>query len=137
LPEDAFAFFADAFNLEAVTPTWLAFRVVTPPPISMAPGTLIAYRLRLHGVPIRWLTRIAVWEPPRRFVDVQLSGPYTLWHHVHEFEPAGAGTLMRDTVRYGLPLGPLGRLAHALFVQRDVEGILDFRREAIPRQLAG
>ncbi len=137
-PEEAFAFFGDALNLEAITPPCLGFRVVTPEPIAMAPGALIACRLRLRGAPIRWLTRIEVWEPGRRFVDVQVSGPYALWHHLHEFEPDGdGGTVMRDTVRYGLPFGPFGGLAHALFVRRDVEAIFDFRREAVRRRIAG
>ncbi|MGI8597170.1 MAG: SRPBCC family protein [Thermoleophilaceae bacterium] len=136
-PDVAFEFFADARNLEGITPPWLGFRVVSAEPITMAPGTLIAYRLRLHGAPVRWLTRIEVWEPGVRFVDVQVSGPYALWHHVHEFEPDGnGGTLMRDSVRYGLPLGPLGDLAHALFVRRDVEAIFDFRVEAVRSRLA-
>jgi ligand-binding SRPBCC domain-containing protein len=134
-PEAAFAFFADAHNLEAITPRWLGFRVVRSRSIAMAQGAEIEYRLRLHGLPLRWLTRIAVWEPPRRFVDVQVSGPYALWHHLHEFEPAGGGTLMRDTVRYGLPLRSLGELAYALFVRRDVEAIFAFRRAAISRRL--
>ncbi len=136
-PAEAFAFFADAFNLEAITPPWLGFRVVTPRPIPMAPDALIEYRLRLHGVPVRWRTRIAVWEPGVRFVDVQLSGPYRLWHHTHEFRPEGEGTRMRDTVRYGLPLGPLGEAAHLLMVRRDVEAIFAFRREEIARRIAG
>ncbi len=134
---DTFELFADARALEDITPPWLGLRVVTPGRIPMAPGTLIAYRLRLHGVPLRWLTRIAVWEPGRRFVDVQVSGPYALWHHVHDFERSGDGTLMRDTVRYALPLGPLGELAHRLFVRRDLAAIFDFRREAMRRRFAG
>jgi ligand-binding SRPBCC domain-containing protein len=73
-----------------------------------------------------------VWDPPRRFVDVQISGPYRMWHHTHDFEPApGGGTLMRDTVRYALPLGALGELAHRLLVRRDLERIFDFRRDAV------
>ena len=137
-PEETFELFGDARNLEDITPPWLGFRVVTPEPITMAPGTLIAYRLRLHGAPIRWLTRIEVWEPGRRFVDVQVSGPYALWHHLHEFAPDGdGGTVMRDTVRYGLPFGPFGALAHAVFVRREVEAIFDFRREAVRSRIAG
>ena len=131
-PEEVFAFFADARNLEAITPPWLGFRVVTPEPIVMAPGTLIEYRLKLHGVPIRWRTTIAVWEPPHRFVDVQLNGPYRMWHHTHDFaEAPGGGTLMRDTVRYALPFGPLGSLANRLLVRRDLDRIFDFRRAAV------
>ena len=131
-PADVFPFFGDALNLEAITPPWLGFRVVTPGPLAMGPGTLIEYRLRLHGVPVRWRTRIAVWEPPHRFVDVQLSGPYRLWHHTHEFErAAGGGTTMHDVVRYALPLGPLGEAAHRLFVARDLARIFDFRSEVV------
>jgi ligand-binding SRPBCC domain-containing protein len=130
-PEDAFQFFSDAFNLEAVTPPWLGFRVVTPGPIEMGEGTLIEYRLRLHRVPVRWLTRIEVWDPPRRFVDVQVRGPYRYWHHTHSFEPADGGTLMRDEVRYEIPYGPLGSLAARLFVRRDLERIFDHRHEAV------
>lgn len=133
-PDDVFGFFADAGNLEAITPPWLRFRIVTPRPIPMGRGTLIEYRLRLHGLPISWLTRIEVWEPGRRFVDQQLHGPYALWHHTHEFQATADGTLMRDTVRYALPFGALGGVAHALFVRRDLERIFDFRRTAIARR---
>jgi ligand-binding SRPBCC domain-containing protein len=131
-PEAIFPFFGDALNLEAITPPWLGFEVVTPRPIAMAAGTLIEYRLRLHAVPIRWRTTIAVWDPPHRFVDVQLSGPYKLWHHTHDFESlAGGRTLMRDTVRYALPFGPLGEVAHRVLVKRDLERIFDFRRASV------
>lgn len=136
-PEEAFELFADALRLEAITPPWLAFRVVTPAPIEMRAGTLIEYRLRLHRLPIRWLTRIEVWEPGRRFVDVQVQGPYRLWHHTHEFKSVGHdATLIRDIVRYALPLGPIGALAHIAFVRRDLERIFDFRRQAIERLMA-
>jgi ligand-binding SRPBCC domain-containing protein len=131
--ERTFELFADAFNLETLTPPLLRFRVVTPAPIELRAGTLIEYRLRLHGVPVRWLTRIEVWEPPRRFVDGQVRGPYELWHHTHEFEPDGDGTLIRDRVRYRIGFGPLGELAQRAFVGRDLERILDYRREAIGR----
>jgi ligand-binding SRPBCC domain-containing protein len=135
-PNDAFEFYADALRLEEVTPPWLRFRVVTQPPIHMHPGARIDYRLRLHGVPIRWRTRIERWEPGRRFVDVQVSGPYRLWHHTHEFGPDGlGGTIIRDVVRYALPLGPVGAIAHALVVRRDLERIFDFRRDAVERLL--
>jgi ligand-binding SRPBCC domain-containing protein len=131
-PEEVFPFFADAGNLEAITPAWLRFSVVTPRPIEMGAGTLIEYRLTLHRLPISWLTQIAVWEPGRRFVDVQLTGPYKLWHHTHEFSPDGPGhTLMRDTVRYALPLGPLGAAARRAFVARDLGRIFDFRRDEV------
>ena len=138
-PDEVFPFFADAGNLEAITPPELRFDIVTPRPIEMGEGTLIEYKLRLHGLPISWLTRIEVWEPGVRFVDQQMRGPYVLWHHTHEFEAVTAShsarTLMRDTVRYALPFGPLGELAHALFVKRDLDRIFDFRTEEVARRI--
>jgi ligand-binding SRPBCC domain-containing protein len=130
-PERAFGLFADARNLERITPPWLRFRIVTPGEIEMRAGTLIEYRLALRGVPVRWLTRIETWEPPIRFVDRQLRGPYALWEHSHSFEPAGEGTLVRDRIRYRLPLGILGGLAHVAFVRRDLERIFDYRRDQV------
>jgi ligand-binding SRPBCC domain-containing protein len=135
-PDDVFPFFADALNLEAITPPFLRFEVVTPVPIEMGKGTIIQYALRFHGVPVRWLTSIQAWDPPHRFVDVQVRGPYALWHHTHTFEPHPGGTRMRDVVRYGIPLGPVGALADRLFVRRDVERIFDFRRQALARRMA-
>lgn len=133
-PAEAFEFFSDAFRLEEITPPWLGFRVVSRPPIDMRAGALIDYCLRLHGIPVRWRTRIEVWEPGRRFVDVQIEGPYRLWHHLHEFEPDGhGGTVIRDAVRYSMPFGPLGALAHAALVRRDLKRIFDFRRDAVQR----
>lgn len=130
-PERAFDFYADALNLEPMTPPWLHFEVTTPGTITMEAGTLLDYRLRLHGIPIRWRTRIDTWERPFRFSDTQLHGPYARWHHTHEFHPDGEGGCeMRDIVRYAIPLGPLGELAHSLFVRRDLERIFDFRRDA-------
>jgi ligand-binding SRPBCC domain-containing protein len=135
--EEVFAFYADARNLEAITPPWLGFRVLTPGRIEMAPGTLIECRLRLHGVPIHWLTRIAEWVPGRRFVDEQVRGPYALWHHTHTFEPDGTGAIIRDRVRYRLPLGPLGALAHLALVRRELARIFAYRQTAVERVLVG
>ena len=136
-PETVFAFFADPCNLEAITPPLLRFAVVTPAPIAMGVGTFIQYRLRLHGVPLRWDTLIQAWEPPRRFVDVQVRGPYRLWHHVHELEPLDGGrTLMRDTVRYELGFGALGELAHRALVRRDLEAIFAYRAARVPALLS-
>ena len=132
----AFGFYADALNLEPMTPPWLHFRVTTPGPITMGAGTLLDYRLRLHGVPISWQTRIETWEPPLRFTDTQVRGPYALWEHTHEFEPEGENACtMHDRVRYAIPYGPLGDLAHRLFVRRDLERIFDFRRDALAARL--
>ena len=122
-----FAFFADASNLEAMTPPALRFEIRTPMPVAVQAGTLIDYRLRLFGVPFDWRTRIETFEPNVRFSDVQLRGPYRRWHHLHEFFAAGTGTVVVDTVDYELPLGPLGALAHALFVRRTLGYIFDYR----------
>ena len=137
-PEEVFPFFADARNLEAITPPLLRFRVLTPGPIEMQVGTHIQYRLRVRGVPVAWHTLIQAWEPPHRFVDAQVRGPYALWHHTHEFAPTedGTGTLMTDRVRYAVGFGPLGDVAVRLLVRRDVEAIFAFRREALVPLLA-
>jgi ligand-binding SRPBCC domain-containing protein len=129
--EEAFAFYSDATNLEAITPPWLHFSVITTPPIAMAAGTVIEYRLRWHVVPLRWTTLIEDWEPPHRFVDTQLRGPYRLWHHTHTFEARAGGTMIRDQVRYRLPLGWLGDVLHRLRVRRDLEAIFDDRARRI------
>ncbi|MDX6675981.1 MAG: hypothetical protein QOE31_33 [Solirubrobacteraceae bacterium] len=129
--EDVFAFFSDPRNLEAITPPLLRFRVLSAP-ATVGPGALIRYRLRVRRMPVGWLTAIREWDPPHHFVDEQLRGPYALWHHTHSFEALDDGTtLMRDVVRYALPLGPLGELARRLFVGRDVEAIFDFRAQRI------
>lgn len=131
--EEIFSFFSEARNLEAITPPWLNFEVLTPSPIVMRAGALIDYRIRVHGIPIRWRTEITEWSPPQRFVDVQLRGPYTLWHHTHTFEARDGGTLCRDEVRYH-PRG--GALMNWLFVRRDVESIFAFRRGKLAALLA-
>ncbi len=131
--EEVWPFFADAHNLEALTPSSLRFRIETPHPIGMREGALISYRLRLRGVPVRWRTRIDAWEPDAEvpyFVDRQLTGPYALWHHTHTFTRAPGGTLMRDRVRYRLPLGVLGALALPL-VRHELDGIFAFRRSVV------
>ena len=128
-PEEVFPFFAEARNLEAITPPFLRFEVLTPAPIEMRVGALIDYRLRLRGVPIRWRTRITAWEPNRRFVDEQLRGPYRLWHHDHTFEAERGGTRCHDHVTYAPPGGPiLGSLVNRLVVRRDVERIFAYRQ---------
>jgi len=132
----AFAFYGDSRNLEPLTPPWLHFEVTTPKPLTLGAGTLLDYRLKLHRVPVRWTTLIETWEPPLRFVDSQAKGPYSLWEHTHLFEPDGDGaTIIRDRVRYALPLGPLGVIAHRLFVRRDLERIFDYRRDAVAARL--
>ena len=132
--DETFAFFAEAGNLERITPPWLRFEIATPGPITMTTGTRIDYRLRLHGLPIRWSARIEEWRPGREFVDRQIRGPYRLWHHRHVFAKHPDGTIVTDHVRYALPAGPLGEGAHALVVRRDLDRIFAFRATAV-RQL--
>jgi ligand-binding SRPBCC domain-containing protein len=135
--EQAFGLYADAHNLEPMTPPWLHFQVTTPGEITMAAGALLEYKLRLHGFPIRWQTLIESWEPPHRFVDTQLKGPYRLWHHTHEFEPDGdQATVIHDRVLYAIPFGPIGELADRLFVRHDLKRIFDYRAEAVERLVA-
>jgi ligand-binding SRPBCC domain-containing protein len=134
--EQAFDFYVDALNLEPMTPPWLHFEVTTPGELTLRQGALLDYKLRLHGVPVRWQTRIETWEPPLRFVDTQRKGPYSLWEHTHLFEKDGeTATIIHDRVRYAIPLGPLGALAHLLFVRRDLRRIFDYRREAVSERL--
>jgi ligand-binding SRPBCC domain-containing protein len=126
--EEVFAFFSDAFNLQRITPDFLSFSIVEPPPIAMFEGQQINYRLKLHGLPIRWRTVITRWDPPRCFIDEQTRGPYKLWRHTHTFTEHNGGTLMTDHVRYQ-PRG--GRLINRLFVQRRVEQIFRHRQQAL------
>jgi len=126
--DELFEFFSDAFQLEAITPPWLNFRVLTPAPIRIESGTLIDYRLRIHGIPLRWQSRISVWEPPLRFVDEQIRGPYRRWYHEHSFESTDQGTICWDRVEYSVPGG---RWVERLFVRQDLRKIFAYRQQAL------
>ena len=126
--EEVFPFFADAANLDDLTPPWLHFHIVTPPPIAMREGALIDYKLRVHGIPLRWRTLISAWQPPHRFVDEQIRGPYRQWIHEHLCESREGGTLVRDVVRYAVPFD---FIAHRWLVRPDVERIFRYRMEAL------
>ena len=129
---EVFAFFADAQNLERITPSSLRFRIRSPVPIQMRPGAVIDYDLSLFGVRFGWRTVIEAFDPPHSFVDVQARGPYRRWRHTHEIEEApGGGTRITDRVEYELPLGPLGEMAHRLFGARQLRHIFDHRRNVI------
>jgi ligand-binding SRPBCC domain-containing protein len=128
--DEIFDFFSNAGNLEHLTPPWLKFKILATP-LRMEEGTKIQYRIGWHGLPLRWTTEILRWKPPHEFVDLQLSGPYKLWHHTHRFQAERGGTRITDIVQYALPLGPLGWIAHALWVKKDVEKIFDYRQARI------
>ncbi|MEZ5316387.1 MAG: SRPBCC family protein [Vicinamibacterales bacterium] len=137
LPLDrVFRFFGAAENLQRITPPELGFRILTPLPIEMRPGALIDYRIRLFGLPLRWRTEITEWDPPHRFVDIQLRGPYREWTHTHTFEPTpdGRGTIIHDHVQYQLPLTPLGDLAWPI-VRLQLRRIFAYRERATRQQL--
>ena len=127
--DEVFSFFSDARNLALITPPRLRFEIMEAPR-EMRAGVKIRYRLRPFGFPIRWTSEIARWEPPFRFCDVQVSGPYKLWEHTHRFEVSDGGSRLFDEVRYALPLGPLGQLAH-FAVKRNLRDIFDYRRQRI------
>jgi ligand-binding SRPBCC domain-containing protein len=127
-----FSFFADARNIERITPPWLHFHVVDPAAIAMRNGATIRYKLRIRGVPATWVSEIVEWDPPNGFVDIQRKGPYKSWRHRHRFEEEDNGTRMVDEVRYELPFGVLGNIVHRLIVRRDVERIFNYRNACIP-----
>lgn len=134
--DTVFKFFCDAQNLERLTPDLLGFQILTPSPIQMAVGTRIAYRIKLWGIPMRWLTGIEDWEPPHRFVDLQLRGPYQHWRHLHRFEPTeNGGTLMIDEVELQVRGGPLGALAYGLIVKRSLREIFSYRARTLEELL--
>jgi ligand-binding SRPBCC domain-containing protein len=135
LPE-VFAFFSRAENLETITPPWLHFKVLDVTPAPIRKGTVISYSLRVHGIRLLWTSEIVEWDPPYRFVDVQLRGPYRLWRHEHRFEVRDGGTLITDAVNLALPFGFLGRLAYKFKLRSDVHEIFAFREGKI-RSLFG
>lgn len=134
--EEIFPFFANEKNLEEITPPWLNFRVLTKSTEQISTGTEITYSLRMHGIPIKWRTKILDWTPTDQFVDNQESGPYKKWHHRHLFEPLGNGTLMRDYVRYKLPLGRIGEIVAGALVRKDVHSIFNYRQKIIAKMFS-
>jgi ligand-binding SRPBCC domain-containing protein len=132
LPE-VFEFFSRPENLARITPPSLGFVILTPSPIEMRVGTQIDYTIRIAGIPLRWRTLISVYDPPNRFVDEQLKGPYVYWHHTHRFYSVLGGTMINDEVRYALPFGPLGLPAHWLFVRRKLDQIFSHRKAIVEK----
>jgi ligand-binding SRPBCC domain-containing protein len=128
LPRDkVFPFFADAANLQQLTPPWLRFLIKTPQPIEMRVGALIEYRISLHGIPMSWLTEISAFQPPEMFVDRQRRGPYRTWIHTHQFRPERGGTLLVDHVEFDMP----GAAIVAPLIRRDLRKIFTYRHEAL------
>ena len=134
--QEVFRFFGEPANLAKLTPPWLGFQILTPPPLPMHQGALIDYEIRLGPIPMHWRTLITCHQPPHRFVDEQLVGPYNFWHHTHTFTAVDGGTLIGDHVRYVLPLGYLGFLAHKLVVRRQLETIFAHRKQIV-REIFG
>ena len=132
--DETFNFFADASNLEIITPPELCFNIVTPQPLKITEGTEIDYHLRLHGLPIAWRARITNWRPPFRFVDEQILGPYKLWFHIHRFFEYDGSTEVVDEVWYQLSLWPFGEIVYPL-VAAQLRRIFAFRKQAIRRAL--
>lgn len=134
-PEKTWDFFSKAENLPVITPPWLGFTVLTPAPITIKQDSLLDYTIRWAGLPIRWRTRIIDWSPPHQFIDLQIKGPYTLWHHQHTFTPSSEGVVCTDRVIYKVPVPVIGRVMNALMIRRQLLGIFRFRREVIGREL--
>ena len=129
--EETYSFFDKAENLQKITPEHLSFKILTPAPITMQTGTIIDYLTTIAGIPMRWTSSIQEYDAPHSFIDTQLKGPYSFWHHEHRFEAHEGGTLITDTVHYLLPMGIFGRIAHALFVKKQLHTIFDYRNKKV------
>jgi ligand-binding SRPBCC domain-containing protein len=134
--KEVFAFFARPENLQHITPPELGFQIITPSPIVMDKGSLIDYQIRLSGLPFRWRTLISSYNPPHEFVDEQIKGPYSFWHHRHQFYAEGDETVIEDTVTYIIPFGILGRIVHTLFIRNKLRKIFEYRKAIIERWFA-
>ncbi len=136
--EEAWAFFSSPSNLDSITPDDLGFQITSPPEPQMYEGQIITYRVRIApGVNMTWVTEIKSVQEGTAFVDEQRFGPYRFWHHRHSFEDVPGGVLMRDKVHYGLPFGPFGDIAHAMFVRRKLQWIFNSRREILASRFGG
>ena len=131
--EEVFDFFSKPENLSKITPAKMGFNVLTPSPIKMQRGALIEYTIRVFGFPLRWRTLITAYEPPKKFVDEQLKGPYSFWHHTHTFEPNNDGVLISDVIKYSIPLGILGRALHYIWIRNDLNRVFNYRKEVIDK----
>ena len=131
---DVFDFFSKPENLSVITPNKMDFKILTPSPIEMKEGTLIDYTVKIMSFPIRWRTLITKYDPPNMFIDQQLKGPYSMWHHVHLFEKINDNeTLIKDIIVYAVPFSFIGSITHSLYIKRDLENIFDYRSQKIKR----
>jgi len=130
---EVFEFFSSPENLAEITPEDLNFKILTPEPLEMKRGAVIDYTIKLFKIPVHWRTLITTFEPPYRFVDEQIKGPYSLWHHTHIFKEVSGGVEIHDSVSYSVPFGLLGRLLHAVWIKRDLERIFEHRKNVIDR----
>lgn len=142
--DDTWKFFSTADNLPRITPPWLKFTVTTPGPIEIKLDSILDYTIAWKGLPMRWRTRIIDFSPPRQFIDLQIRGPYALWHHQHTFDPkpdggggSGGGVICSDRVIYKIPVGPIGRVMHAVLVRNQLLDIFRYRRKVIGESLGG
>ena len=129
--EDVFEFFSNPDNLSVITPPKLGFKILTPTPIKMSVGRLIDYKIYLMGIPIHWRTLITDFDPPHTFIDQQIKGPYTIWHHTHTFQKVDGGVEIKDRVVYSIPFSILGRILNFLWIRKDLENIFNYRKKVI------
>ena len=128
-----FNFFSKPENLALITPSKLAFKILTPTPITINKGTLIDYTIRLMRFPVHWRTLITKYNPPYEFVDEQIKGPYLFWHHTHTFKAVNGGSEIKDKVRYSIPMGYLGQFIHKIWIKKDLEKIFEYRKAVIDK----
>lgn len=131
--EKVFNFFSKPENLSKITPAKMGFNVLTPLPIKMERGALIDYTIKVVVLPLRWRTLITTYEPPNKFVDEQLKGPYSFWHHTHTFESVDNGVLIKDVIKYAIPMGIFGRILHYIWIKNDLKRVFDYRKEVIDK----
>ena len=129
--EEVFGFFSRPENLVVITPAKLHFEILTPSPLEMKQGAVIDYTIKLSKVPIHWRSLITTYDPPFKFVDEQIKGPYSFWHHTHIFKEVPDGVEIYDEVHYSIPFGPLGSFLHALWIKKDLNHIFEYRKDVI------
>ena len=133
--EEVFNYFSNPSNLQKITPKYLNFKIKNNPPFIMKKGQLFEYRLRVRGIPITWISLISSYDPPYSFIDEQIKGPYSSWHHTHLFKEENGGTVIIDEVKYTLPLGLIGKIVNLIWVKKDLDKIFQYRQKIIEKTL--